>query len=198
VGSFDEVAGNGRLHQFEGELGYPICLYIFLNHPGKFDDFLPVLLFFVLNLSGQLQRLVFLTEDKVLQLLQVQLLHVNLLLSGTLGVVIFGTLRIFTLHCSPTSCLLAGKALALKSFAVDVLDPLDTDHPVLLFEVALRHPDGADVMNPDVVAHGDIRGVCGLHKVVVIALFLLFTLLTYHFDLRLCVLRLLLPLHLLF
>jgi hypothetical protein len=64
----------------------------------------------------------------------------------------------------------------------DVLDTSDTDIAVLFLKIALRHPDCTNIVNPDIVASGNIIRVSRLDKVVIEALFFLFSLLSNHLD----------------
>jgi len=96
--------------------------------------------------------------------------------------VIFVALGVLTLYGSSTSVLLANKALNSEPFVFNVLNTPDADVPILFLEVALRNPNGTDIMDPDVVADGDITRVSRLHKIVIVALLLLFSLLPDHLD----------------
>jgi len=152
--SLNKVGRGCRLQEPVGEVRNPVGLNILLDHPGELDDLLPGLLLLVLNLSGQFQRLVLLTEDEVLEFLEVELLHVDLLLAGALRVVVLVALRVLTLDRRPTSALLACEALVPEPPLLDVFNALDADHAVLLLEVALGHPNRTHVVHPDVVAGG--------------------------------------------
>lgn len=100
-----------------------------------------------------------LAEDKILELLKIELFHVNFLLPGALRVVVLIALRVLAFNSSAASALLAGKALTLEPLMVYVLDPLDTYHSIFLLEEAFRHPNGTDIVYPDIMAHRGVRRV---------------------------------------
>lgn len=79
----------------------------------------------------------------------------------------FGAFLIVTFHACSSLELIANQTFLLETFLIDVLDTLDVDGGVLLLEVAFGHPDGAHVVDPDVVALGFICGVGRFGEVVV-------------------------------
>lgn len=70
--------------------------------------------------------------------------------------IVFIALLVLAFNCSTASILLAGKAFASEPSMVDIFDPFDADHAVLLLEVALRNPNSADVVNPNVVTYRNV------------------------------------------
>lgn len=113
-----------------------------------------------------------LAEDEVLEFVQIQLLHIDLLLASTLRMVVLFALGVVTFHSCPAARLVADETLITEPTSFDVFDALHADGSVLLLEVALGHPDGTDVVHPDIVAHWNIGRVGRFHKIVVVALFL--------------------------
>lgn len=94
--------------------------------------------------------------------------------------VVFVALRLLALDRHPCLALLAHETLVPESFLVDILNALDINHPVFLLEVALRNPDGAGVVYPDVVAIRCFIRICCFVKVIVVTLFLFLPLVTIH------------------
>jgi hypothetical protein len=123
-----------------------------------------------------------LTENEVFELLQVELLHVDLLFPGALGVIVLVTLGILAFDSSSAPIFLADETLVLESLFLDVLDALDADDAVLFLEVALGHPDGTYIVHPHVMAYWCFSRVCRFYEVVIIALFLFLTSFSNYLD----------------
>lgn len=68
--------------------------------------------------------------------------------------IVFFTLCLFALNSCSCTILAAHETLVFEALLFDVLDTLHADHSVLFLEVALRHPDCADIVDPDIVASG--------------------------------------------
>ena len=63
-----------------------------------------------------------------------------------------------------------------------VLDSSDADVAIFLLKVALWHPYGTNIVDPDVVTRGNVAGVGRLNEVVVVTLLFLFASLSDYLD----------------
>jgi hypothetical protein len=74
--------------------------------------------------------------------------------------IIFITLRILAFDCSTTLILFANEAFIFKSPLFNILNSFDIYHPIFFLKVALRNPNGANIMNPNIMRDRKICGVC--------------------------------------
>lgn len=146
-----EIGWSGRLHESVGELCDTISFDILLDHSGELDDFFTSLLSLVLYLPSEFERLMFLAEYEVLEFFEVELFHVDFLLAGALGMVVLIALRILALHSCTAFVALANKTLIFKATLLDILNPFNTYHSILLLKVTLWYPDCADIVYPNIV-----------------------------------------------
>lgn len=123
-----------------------------------------------------------LTEYQVLELLKIELFHVDTLLPCALWMVVFVAFCVFTLDCSSTFVLFADKTLVFESFLVDIFDSFDADDPIFFLEVAFGHPNCADIMDPDVVTDWNLSWICGFYEVIVVTFLLFFTFFSDYLD----------------
>lgn len=159
-------------------MSYFVGFHILFDHPAKLDDLVPLLFFLVLDLPGNFERLMVRAENQVFQLFKVQLFHVNLLLSRTLGMIELTTTGFFTFHAGPSPMLPTDGACQFKPFLVNSFDPLDIYLPILLLKVALRNPDRTHVVAPNIMALGlDTQVIARSLEIVVINVILVHLLL---------------------
>jgi hypothetical protein len=94
-----------------------------------------------------------LTEYEVFKLVQIQLLHIHLFLSGTLRVIVLFTFRVFTFYSCAAARFTTNETFVAEATSLYVFDAFDTDSSVFLLKIALRYPDSANIMHPYVVTH---------------------------------------------
>ena len=117
----------------------------------------------------------FFTKDQILQLLQIQLFHINFLLSCTLRMIIFIAFSIFTFDCSSALIFLTNKTFIFESLLFDVLNAFYADISILLLKIAFRNPYRAHIMNPYVMADWNLGRICRFDKIIVVTFFLFLT-----------------------
>ncbi len=82
------------------------------------------------------------------------MLHVDFLFSGTFWMIILSAFRVFAFDTSTAFGLFAYKALVFVAFFVDIFNPSHINDAIFFFKVALRHPDRADIMHPNIMTAG--------------------------------------------
>lgn len=182
VHGLNESRRSCRLQKLERKLSNAVSFDVLLYHPCKFDDFLSTFLLFVLNLSRKLQGFMLLAEDQILELLKVELLHVNSLFPCALWMVVFVAFWVFTFDCSSTLVLLTDKTLVFESLLFDIFDSFDADDTILFLEIAFRHPNCTDIMDPDIVTDWYISWICGFYEVIIVTFLLFFTFFPDYLD----------------
>ena len=66
------------------------------------------------------------------------------------------TLRVFTFNCSSTFIFFAHKTFAFEASMINIFDSANTDSAIFLFKITLRNPYSTYVMNPNIMASGDV------------------------------------------
>ena len=95
--------------------------------------------------------------------------------------IVFVTLWVFAFYCCPAFVFLASKTLIFEPLLFNILNPFDANNAIFLLEVTLRNPNGANVMNPNIMAAWYGRGVSRLNKIVIVAFFFFLAFFSYYF-----------------
>lgn len=111
-----------------------------------------------------------LTENKILQLIQIQLFHINLPFPSTLRMIEFPTILTLTLNTSPSLALLTNETFLFESFLIDVFNSFYVDDTIFLLEVTLRNPYCTYVVNPNEMASWLFLRICSFGKIIIIRL----------------------------
>jgi hypothetical protein len=163
-------------------MSYLVCFNILFYPSTKLHNFVSILLFLYLDFSPYFQRLMLFTKNQVLKFIEIQLLHVDFFLSSTLRMIKLITAIMVTLDAGSTPDISTDQTSLFKPFFVNVFDAFDVYLSVLLFEVALGHPNSADIVNPYEAANRLLSGVGGLKKVIIVRLVILGKILFLGFE----------------
>ncbi len=110
--------------------------------------------------------------------------------------IIFPTFWVLTFYTCTCFWFFTNKAFMLISLLFDILNTSDINGSILLFKIALRNPNWAYIMNPNIMTRRLILWISSLIKVIIIKFLLLLCililLLLLSYFLRLDILLLLL------
>jgi hypothetical protein len=85
--------------------------------------------------------------------------------------IIFVTLWLLAFDCGSTLAFFASETFVFEPFLINIFNTFDANHSIFLLEVALRNPNGANVMNPNIMATWDSSRVSRFNEIVIVALF---------------------------
>jgi hypothetical protein len=85
--------------------------------------------------------------------------------------IVLFTLRIFAFDTGACSGFFTDEAFMFVTFFLNVLNAPYIDDPILFLEVTFRHPNRANVMDPNIMTARLICRVCRFIKVVIVKFF---------------------------